>query len=179
MAEISSLIPKKTLGGGVSIASSVGVGVFFRISFILFLAVSMLSGGLYLFRNYTANQLAEQKSLLKKIEIEFEPTLIAELERVGRSIRAAKSILQTHAHTSKIFELLESHTLTNAAFSNFAFAIDKNTVAMNGDAPSYAAVAAQAAVFGALPEVASVAFSNLALKETGTINFAITINLKE
>ena len=160
-------------------ASSVGVGVFFRISFILFLAAAMLTGGLYLFKNYTANQLAEQKSLLKKIEIEFEPILIAELERVGRSIRSAKEILRQHVHTSKIFDLLESHTLTNIAFSNFAFAIDKNTVNMLGDAPSYAAVAAQAAVFGALPEAASVAFYNLTLKETGTVNFTITINLKE
>ena len=180
MAEISSLIPKKTLGGGVSsIASSVGVGVFFRISFILFLASAMLTGGLYLFRNYTRNNLAEQKSLLQKISIEFEPTLIEELERVSKSIREAKEILRLHAHTSKIFDLLESNTLTNVSFSGFAFSIDKNTVAMPGEAPSYAAVAAQAAVFGALPEVTATTFSGLSLKDTGVVSFTINLELKE
>ena len=163
----------------MSIASSVGAGVFFRIAFIVFLASAMLTGGLYLFRNYVSENLKAQKSLLKKIEVEFEPTLVAELERVSKSISAAKEIIRTHTHTSKIFDLLESHTLTNVAFDKFAFSIDKNSISLAGDAPSYTAIAAQAAVFGALPEIASVALSNLSLKDTGAVNFSISINLKE
>lgn len=178
MAEVASLMPKKTFGGGVNPSLSAGVGVFFRISFVLFLASAVLVGALYGVKSYILNSLTEEKSLLKKIEIEFEPTLIAELERVGNSIRAAKAILQAHARTSKIFDMLEANTLTDVDFSNFAFSTEKKSITMAGDAPSYTAVAAQASVFGASQDVASVAFSNLALKETGTVNFAITINLK-
>lgn len=178
MAEIASLMPKKTFGGRASPALSAGVGVFFRIAFVLFIASAILTGALYGAKSYIINSLTEEKSLLKKIEIEFEPTLIAELERVGNSIRSAKAILQEHARTSKVFDALEANTLTDVDFSSFAFSADKKAVNMAGDAPSYAAVAAQASVFGALPEVASVSFSNLSLKETGMVNFAITINLK-
>jgi len=180
MAEISSLIPKKTLGGGASFASSVGVGVFFRISFILFLASAMLSGGLYLAENYIVTNLAKEKSLLKKIEIEFEPTLISELERVAKSIRAAQSILKTHANarTSKIFDFLEAHTITELVFSSFDFSIDKKTATISGEAPNYTTIAAQASIFGSLPEAASVTYSNMALNKTGTVAFSMTINLK-
>ena len=178
MAEISSLIPKKTLGGGASFASSVGVGVFFRISFILFLASAMLSGGLYLAENYIVTNLAKEKSLLKKIAIEFEPTLISELERVAKSIRAAQSILKTHTRTSKIFDLLEAHTLTEVAFRSFDFSIDKKTATISGEAPNYTTIAAQASIFGSLPEAASVTYSNMALNKTGTVAFSMTINLK-
>jgi hypothetical protein len=178
MAEISTLIPKKTLGGGANIATSVGIGVFFRISFIFFLASAALTGGIYLVDKYLTSTLNEEKSLLKKIEIEFEPVLIAELERVGASIRAAKAILQSHERTSNIFNLLESQTLKDVSFSSFTFASDNRSITMSGIAPSYAGVAAQAAIFGALPEVVLVSFSNMSLNETGTVNFSVTINLK-
>jgi len=178
MAELSTLIPKKTLGGGESFNYSVGVGAFFRISIILFLLAGMMTGGLYLFKNYVSANLEEQKSLLKKIEVEFEPSLIEELERVSNSIKSAKDILRNRSFTSKIFDMLEAHTLANVSFGSFSFAYDKNSVDMKAEATSYTDVAAQTSIFASLPEVASASFLAPSLTENGTITFSLILKLK-
>lgn len=178
MAEISSLIPKKTLGGGTSFNYSVGVGVFFRVAFILFLAAAFLTGGLYLFRNYISTNLEQQRALFKKLELEFEPSLIAELERVSNSIKAAKDILSHHARPSLVFNLLETHTLNSVSFSGFTYDRAKNSVVLTGEAPSYTAISAQTAIFNALDEIDGVIFTGPSLQETGTVTFSLTLNFK-
>lgn len=176
MAE-EALIPKKL--PKTTMYPSGGFGVFFRIVFIFFLVVALFSGGLYLYRNYASNSLANQKSLLEKLKIEFDPSTIFELERVSKSIVAARGILRSREQTSKIFNMLEASTLPSVAFSSFTFSSERGAVGLAGEASSYGDVSLQANVFESLPSVLSANFSNLSLKESGSVGFNMNILFKK
>lgn len=175
MAE-ESLIPKKfptpQYGGE-------GFGVFLRISAIIFLVSLLFAAGIYAYRNFLKNNLARQKSVLQKVEIEFEPATIAELERVSGAIAAAGDILRAHAMPSAIFDMIEASALPTASFSTFSYSAEKNAITLAGEAASYSDVSAQSSVFEALPAVDSATFGNLSLKETGTVGFILNIQLKK
>ena len=156
-----------------------GFGVFFRIAFILFLAAALLTGGLYLYRNFLTNDLVRQKGVLQKLEVAFEPSLIRELDRVSNSITSAREILRNHGKTTKIFETLEAKTLPTVSFSTFAYSTEKNTATLTGEAASYSDVSAQSSVFEALDSVESATFGNLALKDTGAVGFNLNIVFKK
>lgn len=178
MAE-TSLIPKK-FSVPRPMAAGEGFGAFFRIGLIVFLAAAVFTGGLYFYRNFLENSLISQKSILEKLEVEFEPSLIAELERVSNAIIAARDILRLHGKATPIFEnILEKNTLAAVNFSTFAYSAEKNTITLGGEAASYADVASQSGVFEALPDVLSATFSNLSLRESGTIGFNLNIVLKK
>lgn len=179
MADLAtSLIPKRTSGGVAAFSPAAGFGAFFRIAAVIFLVSAILTGGLYFYRNLVSNNLERQKSLLKKLEIEFEPSLISELESIAGAIRAAKEILTTKNKPSKVFDILESHTLSNVSFSSFSYSRSVNSASLNGEAQSFADVYAQATIFESLPEVAGASFSNLSLRDLGSVNFALSLTFK-
>src|SRR3989338_626883 len=175
MAE-ESLIPKKfptpQYGGG-------GFGIFFRISMIFFLASLLLTAGIYAYRKFLTNNLASQKLVLQKLEIEFEPATIAELERVSGAIAAAGNVLRAHTMSSAVFDMVEASALSTVSFNTFSYSAEKNIITLAGEAASYSDVSAQSSVFEALPAVESATFGNLSLKETGTVGFILNIQLKK
>lgn len=145
----------------------------------MFLVAALFTGGLFLFRNFALNNLNNQKSVLQKLEIEFEPKTVAELERVSRAIASAQDILRKHARLSFVFKLIEDNTLNSVNFSNFSYSADKNTAALSGEAASYGDVSLQANIFESLQEAASATFGSLALKDTGNVSFALNIIFKK
>lgn len=155
-----------------------GGSPFFRIAFIFFLASGILIGGLYFFRNYLANSLAEKKSTLSNLEVEFEPSLIAEVQKVSSVISASKEILAKRVFQSKLFSLLEGKTLPQISFNTFSYAEDTKSLVLVGEAGSYADIARQSEVFQTASQIKEVLFSNLVLKETGNVAFTLIINFK-
>ncbi len=176
MAE-EALIPKKL--PRASMYPSVGFGVFLRIVFVIFLVVAFFSGGLYLYRNFAANSLNNQKSVLEKLKVEFDPSTIFELERISKSIVAARELLRGREQVSKIFNTLEASILPSVTFNTFSFSADKGAAGISGEAASYGDVSLQANFFESLPDVLSATFSNLNLKETGSVGFNMNILFKK
>ena len=158
---------------------SAGFGVFLRIVFVVFLVVALFSGGLYLYRNFAANSLNNQKAVLEKLKVEFDPSTIFELERISKSIVAARELLRSHAQVSIIFKTLEDSTLPSVTFNNFSFSADRGAIGLAGEAASYGDVSLQANFFESLPDVLSATFSNLSLKETGSVGFNMNILFKK
>ncbi len=175
MAE-ESLIPKKS---PTAQYAPEGFGVFLRISAIIFLVSLLLTAGIYAYRNFLTNNLASQKSVLQKLEIEFEPATISELERVSGAIASAWDVLRAHTMSSAIFDMIEASALPTASFNTFFYSAEKNMVTLTGEAASYSDVSAQSSVFEALPAVESATFGNLSLKETGTVGFILNVQLKK
>lgn len=176
MAE-EALIPKKL--PRATMYPSEGFGVFLRIVFVIFLVVALFSGGLYLYRNFAANSLNNQKAVLEKLKVEFDPSTIFELERISSSIVASRELLRNHAQVSTIFKTLEDSTLPSATFSNFSFSADRGAIGLSGEAASYGDVSLQANFFESLPDVLSATFSNLNLKETGSVGFNMNVLFKK
>jgi len=155
-----------------------GGSPFFRIGLIFFLASGLLCGGLYVYRNFLSNSLEEKKSTLSSLEVEFEPSLISEVQRVSSAISAAKDILAKRVFQTRLFTILEEKTLPQISFGTFSYAHDKKALVLVGEAGSYADIARQSGVFESSSEIKEVLFSNLTLKETGNVSFTLTINFK-
>lgn len=155
-----------------------GLDVFLRLALLIFLVVAVLTGGLYLYRNFLANSLARARADLKKLEVEFDPITILELERVSNSIAASRELLRAHPKSPAVFNLIEANVLPAVSFNTFSLSSEKKTVILLGESASYADVSAQAGVFEALPEISNVTFSNLGLREAGTVGFTLNMVLK-
>lgn len=175
MAE-ESLIPKKPAVKASYQAGS--FGALFRLSFIFFVAAAVLTGALYFYRNFQTNNLSDQKSSLQKLETEFEPALISELDKVSSSVSFSKTLLKNHLKTSQIFTMLEQNTLPEIAFSSFSYNSDTKSLALIGEASSYGTISSQASVFESLQNAASAKFSNLGLKDNGKVTFNLIIVFK-
>ncbi len=175
MAE-ESLIPKRPVVKASYQAGS--FGVLFRLSFIFFIAAAILTGGFYFYRNFETNSLSDQKSSLQKLETEFEPALISELDKVSASVAHSKDLLKNHVKTSQIFTMLEQNTLPEIAFSSFSYNSDTKSLALMGEASSYGAISSQSSIFESLQGVSSAKFSNLGLKDNGKVTFNLIIVFK-
>ena len=176
MAE-ASLIPKK-VPSGVAYYKAEGLGAFFRISLILFIISGAFSGLLYIYKGILGKQLDQQKVILNDLKTRFEPTLITELEHLSNALVNSRSLLNGHVYVSPVFDFLEKNTLPDISFNAFDYDAGKKVLLLSGEAPSYTEVAAQIKIFKNQQNVAGATFSNTALKETGSVNFSASINLK-
>jgi hypothetical protein len=172
-----SLIPKKAVSRPTYNIPG-GAGAFFRLSFIFFLSVGILSGGLLFYRNQVSNSLEEDKSILKKIETEFEPALLSEINLVSSSLSNGKNILDKHLKQSDIFFLLEENTLPQVFYNSFTYSHNQKSLVLLGESINYSTIASQSKVFESLEKIESVIFSNLTLRDTGRVAFTLTLNFK-
>lgn len=158
--------------------ASPGGSPFIRIALIFFLASGLLAAGLYFYRNYLFSSLEEKKGSLSTLEVEFEPSLISEVQRVSSAISAAKDILAKRIFQTRLFSILEGKTIPQISFGTFSYTDDKKSMVLVGEAASYADIARQSSVFESAEEIKEVLFSNLLLKETGNVSFTLIINFK-
>lgn len=150
-------------------------GFFFFIAMLLFFITLAAAVGIFLYEKLLTKNLSGLEESFKRAEAEFEPSLIAELTRVSRTIDAGKMLLDGHPSLSRVFEFLEQMTIANVRFSSFAFTGDTLTLSMRGEARGYSELSQQAAIFEQSPLVEKVTLSNLSLLDLGTIGFAIKI----
>ncbi|OGF69780.1 hypothetical protein A3C73_03315 [Candidatus Giovannonibacteria bacterium RIFCSPHIGHO2_02_FULL_44_11] len=177
MAEISSLMPKK-VSSGMEYYKNEGLGALLRLSLILFILASVLTGLLFAYKGLLARQLDQQRQILSDLQVQFEPSLVAQLEHVASTITNAKMLLNKHLFITPVFNFLEKHTLPDVSFSSFNYSADKKTLTLNGEAPSYTEISAQIKTFQNQQEVAAASFANTALRDAGSVVFNTIINFK-
>ncbi len=152
--------------------------MFFRLAVIFFIASAIFSGVLYFYKNILSNGFADQQAALKQLEIEFEPSLITELDRVATSIAAARDLVGKHVRQTAIFALLQENALPAVTFTSLSYNDEKKSLVLTGDAASYGDISNQSSVFESLSNVTGARFSNLALRESGRVSFNLTITFK-
>ncbi|MDP2668723.1 MAG: hypothetical protein Q8P07_02715 [bacterium] len=177
MAEISSLMPKKA-SSGMEYYKNEGLGALLRLSLILFILAAVLTGLLFAYKGVLARQLDQQRQILTDLQVQFEPSLVAQLEHVASTITNAKTLLSKHLFITPVFNFLEKNTLPDVSFSSFNYSADKKTLTLNGEAPSYTEISAQIKTFQKQPEVAGAYFSNTNLRDAGSVVFNTIINFK-
>lgn len=174
MADQSSIIAKN-----INLQQPFGkrrpAGFFFFIAMLLFFLTLAAAVGIFLYEKLLTKNLSGLEDSFKRAEAEFEPSLIAELTRVSKTIDAGKALLAVHPAMSRTFEFLEQLTLADVRFSSFAFSRDTLTLSMRGEARGYSNLSQQAAMFEQSPLVEKVTLSNLSLLDLGTVGFAIKI----
>lgn len=172
----TSFIPKKNL-----ILKSEEKGV--RVSFNLFLSLGMIvfflmvatSGGIYFYKVLIQNKITEQGVTLEKAKKAFEPSFIAETERLDDRLIAAKSVLANHVVALPVFALLEELTLKTIRFTKLNYQNKKSevpTIELEGVAQSYTSVALQSDSFAGDERIKNPIFSGVGLTDEGAVKFS-------
>lgn len=155
-----------------------GVGLFMTLA-ALMLAVSLaLFASAFFYKQLLQKQRSAVEDSLKRLEADFEPSLLVELGRTSSILSSARTLLGNHVSVSRIFQFIEENIFDDVRFSTFSYNVENNMLKMNGQARSYASLAEQAAVFEESKFVENVSLSNLSLASGGDVGFSIAILFK-
>ncbi len=169
MQEGTSFIPKIET---VKIAhSGKNLGWLSGLALVFFVLSLVLSFGLFFYRGFLEAQIDTLSASLQKVESEFEPSLILELQQTVKSIDSVKGLMGGHVAISRLLDFLKENTVSEVSFSNFSY--DKESAQMSGIAKSYVALAQQSAVFEKSRLIKNVSFSNFSLTSEGFVNFSV------
>jgi hypothetical protein len=173
----SSFIPKKPL---VDTVQSTGhsINFFSLIASIIFITVLLIAGGIFGYGMLTKKAIESKKQQLTKIEADFQTSELAAITRLDNRIESAKMLLRQHQAMSSFYDYLSSVTLRDVQFTNFSYTLrdGKPAVSLTGRAPSFTALALQAAEFtkqSNLAYFANPSFSDFNLDSKGGVTFNV------
>lgn len=177
----TSFIPKKPIVKERAVSSR-PVGPLVVISLFILFTVLIAAGGLYFYKGLTAKNIERMKEDLKKAQNRFEPSRIAELQKLDKRLRAATEILSDHAVVTPIFSALEKVTMKTVRFTSFNYTMgeDPNApveVKMTGQAVGYRSVALQSDLFTEDKNFIDPVFSNLILDQSGNVLFNLDFSV--
>lgn len=170
----TSFIPKKPLVPGMRPAGRRIVGLFSLASVIIFVSIIALAAGVFLYQQFLLRSIESMKQSLDRARAAFEPALLEELKRLDSRIETSKKLLETHTAMTPVFQLLETNTLRNIRFSTFKYSLGKGgvaTLAMDGEARSFSAIALQADLLASRHDFKNPVFADLSPEEDGFVGF--------
>lgn len=139
--------------------------------------MGILSGGLFVYKNYLVNKKAILSSSLLKVRNSFDKDTIAELELYDKRSSASKQVLASHIVLSPMFKLLGELTIPLIQYTDFSHQLsDKGFfVKMKGVSRDYKSIALQADVFNTARgrSFKNVVFSNLTKDKNNNVSFDI------
>ena len=175
----TSFIPKKAVEGPKPTRQA-GADVFLLIAVIIFGVTVLAAAGVFLYEKFLVGAIVRKEESLARAQEAFEPDLIRELSRLDQKLSVSQDILAEHVAVSELFRLLEESTLTSVRFEDLKYSVmpgEGVTLAMQGAARSFAAIALQSDVFGKSRFIKNPIFSNLDLDEAGNVTFDFTATI--
>jgi len=174
-----SFIPKKPITAKPVVRKRTA-GIFFGLSFIIFLGAAGASAGVYFYKAYMEKKVESMSISLERAKAAFEPSLIIELKQLSARISASEQILSNHIAFSEFFDVLQQSTLKTIRIMNFNYVLDENgkiSITAQGEAEGYSSIALQSDEFGNNPYIQNPIFSNLNLTQNGNISFDLLMNM--
>jgi hypothetical protein len=178
----TSFIPKKPIGSsqGSGIDVIHGTNVFSIAATIILVFTIIISGGLFLYKNFLVNKIKESDKNIIAARTAFEPEKIKELINVNNKIISAKTLLDKHVVVSKALSLMEVLTTKKMRFSELNYTNKEGELILNitGEIQTYNALAEQQNIFLKNEYMKNPVFSNFSLGDNGSIlvNFSTAIN---
>jgi len=170
----TSFIPKKPVDTG-SVRPSGDVNLLLILSILSFIITAAAAGGVYLFKISLQKDIQQKDAEIKSAQQSFGLETIEYLKLRARHFSAASEVLSKHLAPSSLFKFLEEHTLRNVRFTSFELKIGDDgtvTLAMDGEARGFNAVAYQSEVFvGLNKDFINPSFSDFALDDLGNVEF--------
>ena len=175
---LQSFVPKKPISAK-NRTRKASAGIFFGVSFILFILVAGSATSVYFYKIYKEKKIENMKISLERAKAAFEPSLIIELKELDARIKSADIILNKHMAFSEFFSFIEENTLKTIQFNSFDYSENEDGVKVNlsGKAKSYSSIALQSDIFGDSKFIKNPIFSDLSLEENGNINFIVSADV--
>lgn len=180
----TSFIPQQPIlrVEGVS-RSSEPLNLALILALIVFFVTLAVSVGAYLYRAQIDKRVYEKSQILQEAEKDFDIDQITVYKNIDSRLSLAKKLVDEHVISSAIFDILESSVAQNIGLTSLSFLKDTkgNTIVVNGEAPSYAAVYFQLESWRALsPKIKNVEISGMSLDEkSGIVAFGVKFDIGE
>lgn len=171
----ASFIPKKPLNTGSS--RGAGIGLFFLISLLIFIASVVSAGAAFLYQQYLQKAIADKSHSLDLAQGAYDPGVIQDLMRMDARMTQAQSLLARHTAASAVLSFLATQTLQNVSFGSFGYSLQNDgsaAINLSGQADSFSTVALQSDQFGGNKMLKDVIVSNIAVDAVGRVNFTVT-----
>ncbi len=171
----TSFIPKKPITAAAPVRRG-GVGVFFLIGLIVFLASLIAAGASFGYLRFLTQSIASKSASLERARGAFEPAVVEELIRLDNRMRFGSQVLGAHIAPSAIFALLERGTLASVRFKSFDYALEsegKAVISLGGEARSFSDIALQSDTFGENRALRDLFFSNINIDQGGIVVFTM------
>jgi|GEM_PF-184486 len=173
----TSFIPKKPLVESAPTRHA-RVGIFWVLVIILFIASLVAAGAAFAYQVVLQNSIQASNDSLTRAQAAYDPAAIASIIRLDNRLTQTKILLQNHIAPSAIFSFLETNTLGNVRFTDYAYTIDPNgaaTLQLSGEALDFSSVALQSDAFGQSRDLKDVLFSDINVDPaTGHIVFKMS-----
>lgn len=149
---------------------------------IVFVVVIGMGVALYIMNDYTTTQISDRSNELKQNEERLDLNFARDIVDLDRRIVSAKTLLDRHVIVSPVFQVLQDATLKNVRFSALDYSTKdgKFTLAGNGKALSYSAIALQSDEFakpGNRERIENPVFSGLGLDPNGNVTFTFSADV--
>lgn len=174
----TSFIPKASLQTErLHTAKGSPIGIINVVASIILIFAILAAVGLFIFEQFTVQNLDRKRASLDRARAAFEPATIKELSRLNTRLTVGGTLLSGHIMPSVIFDELERITLSSVRFSDFSFSEvspGRFEVSMAGSARSFNALALQSDAFGGSELFTGPIFEGLDLDDTGNVVFSVT-----
>lgn len=171
----ASFIPKKPLDTSVR-TRGVGVGLFFLLSLVLFIASLVSAGAAFAYTQYLHTAVVSKSESLERAEGAYDPGVIQDLIRMDARINSADKLLNKHVSASTLFAFISTQTLEQVAWSSFEYSLQTDgsaTISMSGLADTFSSVALQSDQLGGNKLLKDVIFSGIGASTGGGISFGV------
>lgn len=181
----TSFIPKASLQvERKKTTSQSPVGIINVIASIILIAAIIAAIGIFLFEQFTVQNIERKRQSLDRARAAFEPATIKELSRLNTRITSGGALLDSHIAPSLLFSEIEEKTLSSVRFRDFALSESgpgRLVISMSGEAVSFNALALQSDIFGESPFFSEPLFANFNIDNNGNVVFDFTavVNLTE
>ncbi|MEK7627942.1 MAG: hypothetical protein AAB421_00795 [Patescibacteria group bacterium] len=169
----SSFIPRDTAqygGGGFARHKSGASDLFLLFSIVTLVASVALGVGVFLYEKLLSSTLTGKKQTLVRAQESFEPTLIAEMNRLDDRMSTGEDLLEKHLAPSVLFHTFEELTLDTVSLRTLAYEMTEGgeiNLKLSGLARSVNSIALQADLFGKHGAIISPIFSNINRTDDG------------
>lgn len=174
----TSFIPKASLEAERKRPTGAGaVGIVNVLSSLVLMVAIIAAIGLFLFEQFTVQNIDRKRVSLDRARAAFEPATIRELSHLNTRLSVGGALLDQHVAPSYLFDEIERLTLSSVRFNDFAFGDSgpgRVVVTMSGEAKSFNALALQSDAFGNSEFFTEPIFSDLNLDDTGNVIFSFT-----
>ncbi len=116
---------------------------------------------------------AQAKTLTQQVQADNQTKIVEFYSQLAN----LRSILDKHAYSSALLELLEKITFANVYFTKLSFTASNNQIALAGLARSAQDVPAQIQIFQTTPGIRNVTFNNLVALPGGQWQFDAILTL--
>ena len=146
--------------------------------FIFIISVGSFAG-LYFYNSSLNDQVATKLDQIQNIQKVFGDSPQVDKAKNFRSrAEIIQGLLDGHTIVSPLLDFLSANTLTSIMYNKFSFTKENGifTVELNGEAPTYAALAYQREILkGKATELLSSTISNVSLTSFGTVSFSLSL----